>query len=169
MNCVLNFLRDQRGSETVQFVVWLPLIAFVLITVTDASFLYLNHTEMTNVARDTARRLTTGNLLTEDEAKAYAYGELAQYAYNYEVLVNRDPDAAMTVVVSVPVVDVTVFGFFLTPVLGSTMGTRVVMRSDPTVAALFPPGGGGGNGGGGGGLGGGVGGNGGGNGKPPKN
>ena len=52
MRSIMTFLGDDSGSETIQFVVWLPLFAFLLVIVTDASFLYLYHTEMENVARD---------------------------------------------------------------------------------------------------------------------
>lgn len=132
MRSFLNFLGDEAGSETVQFVVWVPLFLFLLVIVTDASFLYLNHTEMVNVARDTARRMTTTVIKTEADAITYATGELSKNPYTYQVIANYDESTAMTVVISVPVVDVAVFGLFLEPVLGETMGARVVMRSEPT-------------------------------------
>ena len=141
MRGTIRFLRDDRGSETIQFVSWVPLIAFLLVIVTDASFLYLNHSEMTNVARDTARRLTTGSLQTDTDARNYALGELARYAHDYEVEVLHDPDNAMIVLVSVPVVEVATFGHFVAPVIGERIKARVAMRSDPNLIIV-----GGGNG-----------------------
>ena len=132
MRSILTFLGDDRGSETIQFVVWLPLFAFLLVIVTDASFLFLYHTEMENVARDTARRMTSGAIRTQEDAVTHAYAQLAASNQPYEVTANYDPDSAMTVIISVPMVDVTVFGFFVAPVLGGTMNARVVMRSEPS-------------------------------------
>jgi hypothetical protein len=87
---------------------------------------------MVNVARDTARRMTTSAIKTEADAITYAKVELSNNPYAYQVIANYDESTAMTVVISVPVVDVAVFGLFLKPVLGETMGARVVMRSEPT-------------------------------------
>jgi Flp pilus assembly protein TadG len=128
----MTFLGDDSGSETVQFVVWLPLFAFLLVIVTDASYLFLYHTEMENVARDTARRMTTGDITSQADAETHAYTQLLESNQPYEVTANYDPDSAMTVIISVPMVDVTVFGFFVRPVLGQTMNARVVMRSEPS-------------------------------------
>jgi Flp pilus assembly protein TadG len=132
MRSIMTFLGDDSGSETIQFVVWLPLFAFLLVIVTDASYLFLYHTEMENVARDTARRMTTGDITSQADAETHAYAQLFESNQPYEVTANYDPDSAMTVIISVPMVDVTVFGFFVRPVLGQTMNARVVMRSEPS-------------------------------------
>ena len=132
MRSIMTFLGDDSGSETVQFIVWLPLFAFLLVIVTDASFLYLYHTEMTNVARDTARRMTTGQIESNEDAQTHAYGQLFASNKPYSVIADYDPATAMTVVITVPMADVTVFGFFVRPVLGETMNARVVMRSEPS-------------------------------------
>ena len=132
MRSILTFLGDDSGSETVQFVVWLPLFAFLLVIVTDASFLFLYHTEMTNVARDTARRMTTGQFQSKEAAQTHAYAQLLASNKPYTVIADYDPTTAMTVEITVPMVDVKVFGFALGPVLDATMNSRVVMRSEPT-------------------------------------
>jgi Flp pilus assembly protein TadG len=48
----LRFLRDERGSATIEFVLWVPVFMILLVATTDASILYLHHTEMWNVSRD---------------------------------------------------------------------------------------------------------------------
>jgi hypothetical protein len=113
-------------------VVWLPLIASLLVIVTDASFLYLYHTEMANVARDTARRMTTKNLLTKEEAEAHALLELSQFGKPYSVVADYNEATAMTVVISIPMEDITVFGYFFSSFAGDTMSARITMRSEPT-------------------------------------
>jgi Flp pilus assembly protein TadG len=150
MRGMQTFLRDDKGSQTVEFVLWLPIIASLMVIITDSSILYLTQTEMSNVARDTARRLSSGQLQTENAAVIYANQQLNLYDPAYVVTATRDATSSMTVVITVDVVDATIFGYFLTPVLGSTMESRVVMRSDPSLALAAAGGGGtgGGNGGG---------------------
>jgi Flp pilus assembly protein TadG len=132
MRSIMTFLGDDSGSETAQFVVWFPLFAFLLVTVTDASFLYLYHTEMENVARDTARRMASGDIRTEEDAVTHAFTQLAASNQPYEVVADYDENTQMTVIISIPTDEVAVFGLFVTPVLGGTMNARAVMRSEPT-------------------------------------
>jgi vancomycin permeability regulator SanA len=139
MRGILTFLRDDRGSQTIEFVLWLPITVALLIIIIDASMLYLTHTEMWNVARDTARRMTTGVLATEDEAKAYAKDQLNLYRTfdsGYIVFAQKDPDTAMTVVITLSLSDASIitsyFGLDLLEILPGTMAARVVMRSEPT-------------------------------------
>ena len=132
MRSIMAFLGDDSGSEIIQFVVLLPLFAFLLVIVTDASFLFLYHTEMENVARDTARRMATGDISSQADAETHAYEQLYASDQPYEVVANYDPDTAMTVIISVPMVDVAVFGLFVQPVLGNMMSARAVMRSEPS-------------------------------------
>ena len=111
MRGILTFLRDDRGSQTIEFVLWLPIIGALLVIISYASILYTTHTEMWNVARDTARRMTTGVLATEDLAVAYANEQLNLYrAYDsgYNVVTQRDPDTAMTVVITLSLSDASI-------------------------------------------------------------
>ena len=139
MRGFLTFLRDDRGSQTIEFVLWLPITVALLIIIIDASMLYLTHTEMWNVARDTARRMTTGVLATEDLAEAYANEQLNLYRTfdsGYNVVTQRDPDTAMTVVITLSLSDASIitsyFGLDLLEILPGTMAARVVARAEPT-------------------------------------
>lgn len=179
MRTIWKLLDDETGAMTVDFVVWLPLFVGLLVIVTDASILYLTQTEMWNVARDTVRRMTTGQVATKNDAECWAKTELTQtshLAYNVETTSNEDYNSVR---ITVPLNDASTFGYFLQPVLGETISARVTMRTEPERKSGLPQGdacvvatggggtGGGGNGGGGGGNGGGGtgGGNGNGNGK----
>jgi hypothetical protein len=118
-------------------VLWLPIIGALLVVISYASILYMTHTEMWNVARDTARRLTVGTLLPAD-AEVYARSQLKLYEVfgtGYEVVATEDPVAStMTVVITLGVADsgfdAGFFGAF--SLIGGTMAARVVMRSAPT-------------------------------------
>ncbi|HUS53593.1 MAG TPA: TadE/TadG family type IV pilus assembly protein [Thermohalobaculum sp.] len=130
---ITAFLRDERGSQTIEFIVWIPLIMMVLVTVIDAATLYLAHAEMENVARDTVRRMTTGVIGNKADAEAYATGKLSLYEYPYTVDATYDPNSSMIVNISVDVADAIPFGFLPTNVLGNTIFAQVAMRGDPSV------------------------------------
>jgi Flp pilus assembly protein TadG len=137
MRGILTFLRDERGSQTIEFVLWLPIIGALLVVISYASILYMTHTEMWNVARDTARRLTVRTLLPAD-AEVYARSQLKLYdvfGTDYQIVATEDAAAStMTVVITLGVADGSFdagfFGAF--SLVGGTMAARVVMRSAPT-------------------------------------
>ena len=128
MCSVLTFLRDERGSQTIEFVLWIPIIGALMVLVADAFILYMTHTEMWNVARDTARRMTTTQLASKADAELHAYGELALFGFPYEVDATYDPASSMVVLITLDAGDTTFFGFTL---FGGTMRAQVVMRSEP--------------------------------------
>jgi len=164
MRTISELLADEQGAMTVDFVVWLPLFVSLLVIVTDASILYLTQTEMWNVARDTVRRMTTGQVATMNDAECWAQTELTQTShlvYNVETTSTKDFNSVR---ITVPLNDASTFGYFLTPVLGETINARVTMRTEPERKTGLPQGdvcvvatggtGGNGNGNGGGGTGG---------------
>jgi Flp pilus assembly protein TadG len=143
MHSLSHFFRDERGSQTIEFVLWVPIIGALMVLVTDAFNIYMTHTEMWNVARDTARRMTMGDITSKADAETYASSQLSLFDYPYSVAAIHDPDTSMTVRVALNVGDSSFFGLTL---FGGTMNARVVMRSEPGILfAAAPPGGGGGS------------------------
>ena len=144
MRGILTFLRDDRGSQTIEFVLWLPIIGALLVIISYASILYTTHTEMWNVARDTARRMTIGvyddgitGVMDEAAAIDYAQSQLRLYEFlgsGYDVIATEDTVAeTMTVVITLGVsdgsFDAGFFGAF--SLVGGTLAARVVMRAEP--------------------------------------
>ena len=137
MRGVLTFLRDDRGSQSIEFVLWLPIIGALLVLISYASILYTTQTEMWNVARDTARRMTTGVLEVGAPAEDYAQSQLTLYEIfgaGYEVTATEDPvTSTITVVITLAVTDGSFdagfFGAF--SLVGGTLAARVVMRAEP--------------------------------------
>lgn len=68
-----QFLSQEDGTSTVEFVILLPLFTMLLLVVTDASLLFLRHTSLMNISRDTAR-IVSRHAMTSAEAKTYAEG-----------------------------------------------------------------------------------------------
>lgn len=121
------FISDERASASMEFVLWVPGFIFLLVMVTDASILYLTHTEMWNAARDTARGLSVG-ALTVEEAPDRARERLLLSGRTYTVAVSdADP---VVVQISVSVGDASIFGFF-EPVLEQQFTARVEMMKEP--------------------------------------
>ena len=137
MRGMLAFLRDDRGSQTIEFVLWLPITGALLVIISYASILYTTQTEMWNVARDTARRVTTGVLEVGTPAEDYAQSQLVLYdifGSGYAVTATEDPaTSTITVVITLGVTDGSFdagfFGAF--SLVGGTLAARVVMRSEP--------------------------------------
>ena len=139
MRSVFTFLRDDSGSQSIEFVLWLPIIGALLVIISYASILYTTHTEMWNVARDTARRMTTGVLEVGVPAEDYAQTQLHLYEFfgsGYDVTATEDTVAeTMTVVITLGVTDGSYDGGFpelFLSLVGGTMSARVVMRAEPT-------------------------------------
>ncbi len=124
--CLRRFIRDQTGTATIEFVLWVPLYVITLVAVTDASILYLTHTEMWNAARDSARRISVGAMAAAD-APDRAKEKLLLSGRTYTLAAS---DAGLVVVqISVNVGDASVFGFF-EPVLGRQLNARVEMMKE---------------------------------------
>ena len=148
MRSILSFLRDDRGSQSIEFLLWVPVFVGLMVIVMDASTLYITQTEMENVARDTARRMIKG--LSPDLAKIHAFNAMSLRDIPYSVTANFDPDTGADVLIEIQTASVSILGsFHPQAIIGTRLGARVIMRPDPTVTY----GSGGGSGGGGGGPG----------------
>ncbi len=130
MRSVFTFLRAEQGAVTIEFILWVPIFVGLLVFVTDASIIYLTHSEMWSVARDTTRRMTTGQFTTPAQARDYAAAHLFLGSRTYVI----DPDfstADMKVKIAIGLGDAAVFGFFFKPILGQSLLVDVVMRKEP--------------------------------------
>lgn len=122
-----RFLADDRGSQTVEFVMWVPFIVSLMLVVMDASVLYVTHSDMWTIARDTARRMTANGAgsLTPQEAIGYASSRISQHNFIYNVEANYVSGPAAEVVITLNVASKSFVGLAM---LGGTMSARVVMR-----------------------------------------
>ena len=84
------FISDDRGMATIEFVLWVPVYVILLVAVTDASILYLTHSEMWNAARDTARRISVG-AMTAADAPDRARDPLGDYVQLIQDVVFESP------------------------------------------------------------------------------
>lgn len=139
MKTFAAFLRDERGSAVMEFCLWLPLFMFFLAAIIDASVLYLTHTEMWNVARDTARRVTTGQLDKNNTAQIVTHvrDELTVGGRQYFVEPIYDSTSnSISIRVGTMIWDASVFGIFgmfagQHDILRRTLESTVVMQMEP--------------------------------------
>ncbi len=124
-----RFLRDERGSATIEFVLWVPVFVIILVAATDATVLYLHHTEMWNVSRDIARRVAVGDM-TEADAVNVVQNEMFLYSRAYTVATYDPTDLDVRIMIQTSVRDASVFGFF-EPVLDRYLTAMVTMRREP--------------------------------------
>ena len=123
------FLRDERGAGTIEFVLWVPVVVFVLLAVVDATILYLHHTEMWNVSRDVARRIAVGEI-TEDQAVNTIKESLFLNSEEYFIQTSSPKNLDVQVYIQTQVSDASVFGIFQ-PVLGNQLEAYVRTRREP--------------------------------------
>ncbi len=126
---VSQFLRDEHGSATIEFVLWVPIFVVILVAATDATVLYLHHTEMWNVSRDVARRVAVGDM-TEADAVNVVQNEMFLYSRAYTVATSNPTDHEVKIMIQTSVADASVFGFF-EPVLDRYLTAMVTMRREP--------------------------------------
>ena len=130
-----TFIQDERAAMTLEFVLWIPIIVALLMTLIDATSLYVTHTEMWNVARDTARRMVTGKVLSEAEAEAYAAKALyLRGDLPYYIAATYDETMAVQVLIVLSTADMSILGIGSPmQIFGTNMEARVLMRPDPRI------------------------------------
>ena len=124
-----QFLRDERGTLTIESMLWLPVFVVILVIAIDATVLYLHHTEMWNVARDVARRVAIGDI-TEAEAAAAVQNEMFLYGDAYSVATSNPADPDVQIVIQTPMSDASVFGAWRL-LMDRNLTATVIMRREP--------------------------------------
>ena len=123
------FISDDRAMATIEFVLWVPVFVVILVAVMDGTVLYLHQTEMWNVSRDIARRISVGDL-TEADAVDTVRNEMYLYSRAYTVATSNPINLNIQITIQTRIADASVFGFF-EPVLGRYLTTSVTMRREP--------------------------------------
>ena len=91
-----RFSRNDDGNATVEFVLWLPLIMGILVGAFDLNVIMATQSSMWDIARDTARRVSTGEL-NATTAQSYALAKLTYMGFDYGVDVTVGDDVVVNV------------------------------------------------------------------------
>lgn len=123
--------RGDRGTVTVEFVLWIPIFLIILAFTADACKLYLTQANMWDVARDTARGMSIGQYCDTATAQTYAQSQLYYSSLTYAFNVTKG--TADIVDITTPIAGASVFGV-LASFGGFNTGTleaKVTMPSEP--------------------------------------
>ncbi|MDH3666169.1 MAG: pilus assembly protein [Paracoccaceae bacterium] len=126
---ISGFLRDETGAASIEFVLWVPVFAFLLVAVIDATVLYLQHTEMWNVSRDVARRVAIGDMAESDVVQV-VQNEMYLYSKAYTVATSQPTDPDVQIAIQTTVAEASVFGIFQA-VMDEKLTAVVTMRREP--------------------------------------
>jgi Flp pilus assembly protein TadG len=102
-----GFWRHQGGASAVEFALIAPLLIGLLLGIIQYGSLFLLQTRMTDTARDTARRLAVGELMTEQDAEDYAIASLSNWSATFSATAELpDPgEHDVSVAITVPMAD----------------------------------------------------------------
>lgn len=115
---------------TVEFVIWIPILLVILGFTADACKLYLTQADMWDVARDTARRMSTGQYCKTSDAQTYAQSQLL-YPLTYTFSITQGSDDVVQI--STPVAGASVFGVLASygGFMANSLGAKVTMPAEP--------------------------------------
>jgi Flp pilus assembly protein TadG len=57
---IRDFLRQETGSSTIEFVLWMPVVLMILLLIVDASMLFMSRSHAIRVLQDTNRLYSVG-------------------------------------------------------------------------------------------------------------
>ena len=124
-----QFTKDERGVSAVELAFIAPILVLLLAGIIQLGSIMFLQNHMTNVARETARRVAIGEL-TETQSETEAAGALVDWGISYTVdttLVTNTFDNTkndITVNISAPMSDAAlmdVFGLFQSGTLASSV------------------------------------------------
>ncbi len=91
-----RFGKDESGTATMEFVLWLPLIVGIVVGAFDLNIMLMTQSNMWSVAQDTARRVSTGEL-NATTGQAYALAKLNYMGFNYGVDITVGKDVVVAI------------------------------------------------------------------------
>lgn len=103
-----KFVKDETGSVTIEFVLWVPVFVLILAITVDATILFMTQANLWSIARDTTRQMATG-LFSDAQAEDYALDRMApSWGGDTEITASRT-GTRVKIVMSVPIADVSPF------------------------------------------------------------
>jgi hypothetical protein len=76
-NSLRRFLRDEKGSYTIESVIWLPIYVFILALVMNVSMVFFNQSQLLRVVQDGNRSFAVGRIKSLDAVEVYVVERVA--------------------------------------------------------------------------------------------
>jgi Flp pilus assembly protein TadG len=71
---------DESGNVTIEFVLWVPLVAFLLLLTVDVGQIFLKQAQATRLVQDANRALSVGKIRTTGATEAFIKDRLAGFS-----------------------------------------------------------------------------------------
>lgn len=121
-----RFRSDDRGTATVEFVLWMPFFIVLLAIITDFTFIYMTNSSMWDAARDAARAMSVREA-DATQARARITSKLIRGGNYYMVV---DPDSStVSAIVRISIAEASIFGI-LAPLMDDDLVAVVKMRKE---------------------------------------
>lgn len=105
-----RFRKSDEGSASIEFVLWVPTMMFIMMLAIDASLLFMSQSNYWSISRDTAR-LVARHAITSEEAEAYAKMQAVNKKGSPDATVSINGQS-VTVLLSAPASSLTAFNLF---------------------------------------------------------
>lgn len=100
-------LSDESGAATVEFVLWLPVMAALFGLVVDTSIIFGGQSQILRVVQDVNRAVSIGHVRTSDDAEAMILAGIDNIAPNASVDTTLS-NGIISSIVTIPVSDLSV-------------------------------------------------------------
>ena len=125
-----HFFRDENGGVLVEATLIIPLLLLLFASIIQFGYAYAVKSDMTDTARETARRMAVGELLTPAAAESYAAGKLG-FGLSYTITAVDPVPGTTDVSTTIQVAKSAVAVFDMLGIFSSgTMTAEVIMRKE---------------------------------------
>lgn len=104
-----QFHNDERGSATIESLIWIPIFVYLLVLIADVSLVFYGKAQALRIIQDGNRALSVRYLDTTDDAEEFVLAGLASYTDNATVNTSIT-DGIITTVAAVPARDLMSIG-----------------------------------------------------------
>lgn len=82
---------DESGNVTIEFVLWVPLVAFLLLLTVDVGQIFLKQAQATRLVQDANRALSVGKIRTTVATETFIKDRLAGFSTAVSAQTTYDP------------------------------------------------------------------------------
>ncbi len=80
LNLFKRFKEDERGTATIESLLWMPVFFYLFILITDVSFIFYGKAEALRIIQDGNRAYSVGKFEDNADASGYIEGRLRTFA-----------------------------------------------------------------------------------------
>ncbi len=106
-----SFITDERGTATIEFVMWFPVVVFLFGLIVNVTMLFYEQNEVLRTIQDANRSLSIGRLSSVTETETYIKTRLVSQIPNVTATSTISSGVVQTVV-TYPATDLLWFDFF---------------------------------------------------------